>query len=91
MFLCIIHEFSFVFGWISGKIDQMSKNLRKVGGSFAAEKGPLTVVKVHATAWPRRGFFPSLGLRSYCSQRGKIGVFVMFRFSVAPRTHLLDK
>ena len=32
MFFCIIYEFSFVFGWISGKIDPMSKNLGNVKG-----------------------------------------------------------
>ena len=32
MFNSIIYEFSFVFGWIFGKMDQMSKNLGKLSG-----------------------------------------------------------
>ena len=85
----IIHEFSFVFGWIFGKMDQNNKFCR---GSFTTAKSPFTVAKVlvvakdpHAAARLRRRVWPFSGSpqrssassrRSYYSQHEKCCVLV---------------
>ena len=51
-----------VFGWISGKMDKMIKNMGKLSGSFAAAKTPLVVAKdSHTAARPRGDVGPALG------------------------------
>ena len=62
-------------------------------GSFAAVKGPLAVAKqCFIAARPSGKNGPASGLprRSYCSQHEKCCVLVLFCYSVAPRTRLLD-
>ena len=51
MFFWIIYEFSFVFGWISREMDQMSKNLGNCGGLTPRHSDPMQ----RRRPTPRRG------------------------------------
>ena len=58
----------------------------------AAAKAHATVKGSYATTWLRRknGSTSSFPWRSHCSQHGKLLFLVLFCYSVAPRTRLLD-
>ena len=86
MFFYIIYEFSFVFGLISGKREEISKNLGNVGGP-----SPCQGVACHAAAWSRRGFFHPRVRRDEAVHNMKNVMFYFSFVSVAPRTRLLDK
>ena len=61
MFFWIIYEFSFVFCWISGKMDQKKKILAIVGISSPLKR-PLGIAKdPHAVARPRGKVGPASG------------------------------
>ena len=82
-----------VFGWISGKMDKIIKNLGKLSRSFAVAKRPLAAAKdPHAAVRSRGKVGSASGLlrRSHCSQHGNVCVFVSFCFSVVPKICLLD-
>ena len=80
------------FGLISEKNEEMIKKSRQDRGSFTATKGPLAAAKYFSAARPSGKNGPTLGLsrRSYCSQHEKCCVLVLFCYSVASRTCLLD-
>ena len=52
MFFYIIHEFSFVFGWISGKNGPKEKNLGNYGGPSQRRRDPLQRRRIPT---PQRG------------------------------------
>ena len=62
-------------------------------GTPHRREGPRHGLACHAMAWPNGEFGHSRVRRgeAHCSQRGKLLCFVMFHFSIAPRTFLLDK
>ena len=77
MFFCKVYEFSLVFGLVYGKMEEISKNLGIIGGPTPRRRDPSS--QPRASPW-----------RSHCSQHGNCCVLVLFRYSVAPRTCLLD-
>ena len=64
----------------------MIKKYGQDRGSFAVVKGPLVAARPSGKNGPASGS----PRRSYCSQHEKCCVLVLFCYSVAPRTHLLD-
>ena len=74
MFFCKVYGFSFVFGWISGKMDQKRK-FWAIAGSFGAAKNPYIVARPRGKVGPASGS----SRRSHCSQHGNVVFcFVLF-------------
>ena len=67
MFFCIIYEFSFVFGLISRKREEISKNLGKVGGpsprqrDLSPRRRPTLRHGMACRGVVEKRIFPSLG------------------------------
>ena len=118
MFFWKVYEFSFVFGWISRKMEEISKIWANYGvlcygvGALRSSIGPHQGMACPRCGMAEKGLGQALGMpqrssatprrrstpqrssatsrSSYCSHHGKFWCFVLFYFSITPRTRLLD-
>ena len=106
MFFWKIYEFSFVFGWIYGIMDQKRKIwaiagvIRRGKETPRSGEGSPRRSKVEREGWPDLGFVAAklsfIALKQCFAMTKplftawKCCVFVSFCFSVFPKTYLLD-